>query len=226
MPYCISCGDAFTGPGSLCVFHNPTAFSKTQMDTYNKYDNNNLPLIKYRTSGQGSRHKPHKHREYENFNYYDQSIEQTFDQFHDTNDLSLAPYYHNHTNDHQHSPSHLNHAAQTFTRLTSQHAINSLTLTSTPAGLKTISVIPNKDREQCPVCRKWFPDAERLRMHRWEYSSGCEVHGICFGREEEAFHASKCRHDRCFVKGCPSLYRKEGGWKGSVVEGHVKEWHQ
>lgn len=49
---------------------------------------------------------------------------------------------------------------------------------------------------------------------------------MCFGKEEEYFHATSCRHDRCFVKGCGSIYRKEGGWKGSVVEAHVREWHQ
>lgn len=48
---------------------------------------------------------------------------------------------------------------------------------------------------------------------------------MCFGQEEEHYHGTQYRHERCFVRGCTSPYRREGGWKSGVVEGHVKKWH-
>ena len=40
-----------------------------------------------------------------------------------------------------------------------------------------------------------------------------------------AWHAQSKRHERCFVRNCERIYRKEGGWRGSVIEDHVMEWH-
>lgn len=54
---------------------------------------------------------------------------------------------------------------------------------------------------------------------------GCEAHGVCLREEDIGWHAAEWRHDRCFVRWCGSVYRREGGWKGTVIEGHVRGWH-
>lgn len=223
MPFCSSCGDVFEGRGTFCIYHNPYTFSKS-------HDTGNFPLVKYRTVGQSGRHKSHKSKDYDDMKHYDQTYDQNYDQ----NDLSVVPYQQTFNQNFnstypygsQVSSSQLaSVAAQTFTRLTSQHAINSMTFSTSPSGMKSVAVTANKEREQCGICRKWFPDHRRLELHHWEHTSGCEVHGICFGKEEEYYHGTSWRHDRCFVKGCGSVYRKEGGWKGSVIEAHIRESH-
>lgn len=199
MPFCTTCGEVFEGLGSHCPFHNPYLFT-------NNLDSSDRDIIKYRT-GHGRRHK------HGALKYYD-----SYD------DQALVPY-----RNPQSQIAISNHAlrdtAHTFSRLTSDYAINNMTLSLHPSGTKSISVSANKDREQCPICRQWFSNSKRLDKHKWEFPSGCEVHEMCFGREEEHFHGTSWKHDRCFVKGCTSLYRMEGGWKTKVVEGHVREWH-
>ena len=38
-------------------------------------------------------------------------------------------------------------------------------------------------------------------------------------------HAEEERHERCFVRGCPSEYRKKSGWRGRAIEYHVRRLH-
>jgi hypothetical protein len=122
--------------------------------------------------------------------------------------------------------SSLQAAASQFRSLADDYAINHMTFHTHNNGTKSVQVSANKDRVQCSTCKSWFPDRRRLEQHQWELQSGCEVHEMCFPRDEEYFHGTSCRHSRCFVRGCESVYRREGGWKGNVVEGHVREWHQ
>lgn len=121
--------------------------------------------------------------------------------------------------------SSLQAAASQFRNLADDYAINHMTFHTHNNGTKSVSVSANKDRIQCSVCKSWFPDRRRLEEHQWELPSGCEIHEMCFPREEESFHGTSCRHDRCFIRGCGSVYRREGGWKAAVIEGHVREWH-
>ena len=208
MPYCTSCGSYFDGRGTYCALHNPYLFTKPQGDRFKP--DQHFPDIKYRT---GHNHKPHKHTNYDTYgnpNKYDR-----------TNDNSLTLFPGPQT-----SSTALHQAATHFRNLADNHAINNMTFSVTSNGTKSVSVSANKDREQCAVCKKWFPDRRRLELHQWEFQSGCEVHEICFAQEEGYYHGVSYRHDRCFVRGCGSVYRREGGWKASVVEAHVREWHQ
>lgn len=90
-------------------------------------------------------------------------------------------------------------------------------------GSMTLDI--NLSRVQCSWCKQWFPDQARKYKHNEELPSGCAVHKMCFPHSENVYHATKYVHDRCFVLKCPSHYRKEGDWKDSVVEQHVREAH-
>ncbi|KAF2121115.1 hypothetical protein BDV96DRAFT_640521 [Lophiotrema nucula] len=134
-------------------------------------------------------------------------------------DLSLFPSRHG-------TSANLQSAATHFRNLANDYTINNMTFHTHPNGTKSIQVSANKDRVQCSTCKQWFPDRKRLEAHQWEYVSGCEDHAVCFSREDEMWHGTSWKHDRCFVKGCESVYRREGGWKAGVVEDHVRKWHQ
>ncbi|KAF2268814.1 hypothetical protein CC78DRAFT_575800 [Lojkania enalia] len=196
MPYCHTCGEVFEGRGIYCIYHIPRAFNKTP-DPQNTYYATESPSnVKYRTN---------KYRS----NGYDTS----------NTGLSSFP------STHIYLPT-LQAAATQFQSLATDYTINNMTFHISPSGTRSIQVSANKDREQCYVCKKWFPDRRRLEQHQWELGSGCEIHEMCFSKEEEHYHGTMFRHDRCFVRGCASIYRREGGWKSGVVENHVREWHQ
>ncbi|KAF2009994.1 hypothetical protein BU24DRAFT_68962 [Aaosphaeria arxii CBS 175.79] len=252
MSFCNTCGEMFEGPGSYCLYHDP--YSTKHSFGYNKLDFDGFPSIKYRT-GQGSHghnhhrhhqqqhhlHHPHTHhtshklKDYDTYDVlgrYDNSLDlvapsdSALIQYNDQTALQpFNNYNYNYQTSNSQSHPILAAAASTFTRLTANYSINHMSFSMAPNGTKSVNVSANKDREQCSTCKKWFPDHEKLRNHMWELPSGCEVHNMCFTRDEESFHGTRCRHDRCFVKGCGSVYRKEGGWKTGVVENHVREFH-
>jgi hypothetical protein len=113
----------------------------------------------------------------------------------------------------------------TFKALSPTHAISSLTYSFTPNGGQSLTAQANFDREKCMVCDTWFPDGQKLESHQWEFSVGCQEHGVCMREEDVQWHGTSERHERCFVRGCHSVYRKEGGWKGGVIKEHVVSWH-
>ncbi|KAF2659189.1 hypothetical protein K491DRAFT_675874 [Lophiostoma macrostomum CBS 122681] len=117
--------------------------------------------------------------------------------------------------------------AQAFRKLTRDCEIGAMNLHMHPTTSRpsTLSFVVNKDREQCPCCKVWFADPHKLKMHKWEFPSGCDIHKLCFGKEDEHYHGTQYRHERCFVKGCTSIKRREGGWMTGFVEEHVREWH-
>lgn len=112
-----------------------------------------------------------------------------------------------------------------FLDLSTNHAISRITATISPTGTRSITIDANTAREQCSVCRTWFADRQKLDTHKWEFPCGCSKHGMCFTKEDEYYHGVMYRHERCFVKGCQTLFRREGGWKESSIRDHVKEWH-
>ncbi|KAF2871750.1 hypothetical protein BDV95DRAFT_494025 [Massariosphaeria phaeospora] len=249
MPYCTSCGEHFRGRGSYCALHDSSYFTRTD-DHHHRYANNNhytypdsayKPTIKYRTAGQHHHRPLHRSTSTSRLHDYDY-----------TSTNALIPYDTNHTytsnalttrepntytysHDHNHNHSHPHRAtnlsphalATTFSALTTTHAITSLTVSLSPTGTHTLTATANRDREQCPCCLTWFPDAQKLRWHAYEAPVRCEVHGVCLREdgEEVAWHARSARHERCFVGGCKGVYRREGGWKEGVVERHVLGWH-
>ncbi|KAF1993215.1 hypothetical protein P154DRAFT_625615 [Amniculicola lignicola CBS 123094] len=221
MPFCHICADGFDGHGNYCERHNTSYAVTKTYDTYDAYNPSkyetveHYPMVKHRSSHQNY-HKPtYKYNDYKHndYNTYDNTLT-----YHASSSSNPIPVPLNTSNI-------VAATASTFRSLATDYTINSLSLSISPSGTKSILVTANKDRIQCPVCKEWFPDHQRLDMHHYEYPSGCEVHQTCFGREEELWHGTSCRHERCFVKGCSSVYRREGGWKRGVVEDHVREWH-
>lgn len=216
MPFCTSCGNYFDGRGSRCAIHNPHYFTKT----YNFDSSNAFPDIKYRT-GYSQRDKPYKAKEVEDYTgLYDTDYANNDVYVNGVNagGMDIIPA--------QNSYQQLSQTtAQTFRLLNREHHISSLSISSHPNGTRSLSITPNRDREKCPTCKKWFSDRTKLNMHKVELPSGCEEHSLCFGFEEEHYHGTSWRHDRCFVKRCPSIYRREGGWKTGVVDDHVRSWH-
>ncbi|PSN62247.1 hypothetical protein BS50DRAFT_141392 [Corynespora cassiicola Philippines] len=233
MPYCTSCGYFFEGRGNYCGLHNPYYPTKTR--DHHIYTDSAEPLgIRYGTGRfQNQYSNPHRHRPHSKvhrakghdiYDYNNDALQL------DNNQGALTKY--NVTNDIaiSNSPRSLNtmlHAAATvFQDLAANHAIDHMRFSVAPNGTRYVSAHANKEREQCQTCQKWFPDSMRLDHHKREFGSGCEAHAMCFRDDEAYFHGCDAKHDRCFVRGCASIYRREGGWKNVVVEDHVRTWHQ
>ncbi|KAF2241045.1 hypothetical protein BU26DRAFT_497000 [Trematosphaeria pertusa] len=215
MPFCTTCGSYFDGRGSHCALHNP------YLQTH--YADTSSPInISYRT-GTGGRYATPIRRKAKLYDDYDGMLDTYNDRnavarYSPRNSLASLP-------DPITSPSHLRPLATTFAHLTTHHAITSLTYSVSPTGTRSITATANPDREQCSTCRQWFPDRRRLELHQWEFPVGCEMHSVCLREEDIGWHAVSERHERCFVRGCGSIYRREGAWKRGVVEGHVRGRH-
>ncbi|OAG10258.1 uncharacterized protein CC84DRAFT_1236751 [Paraphaeosphaeria sporulosa] len=113
-----------------------------------------------------------------------------------------------------------------FEKLSSSHAVTQLTYAIDVHGTRSITATANPEREQCANCGAFFADYHRLKGHYADYPVQCDVHGVCLRFDDVLVHADEDRHDRCFVRACRSIYRLEGGWKGSVVEGHIRGSHR
>jgi hypothetical protein len=219
MPYCSTCGVRFKGHGTHCFLHTNNSYRYTTTKLNDQYnynsDSTNSSGVRFRTGGPRARFAlTHHHTHNQPYN--------------DTN--ALVPYSQTHHRSNLAYPTTTTTAlaqplVATFTTLSHAHAISSLTYSITPSGAHSLSAEANLEREQCTVCRKWFPDHQKLEYHQWEFPVGCEEHGVCLRQEDVQWHGNRERHERCFVRGCGSVYRKEGGWKGVVVERHVREWH-
>jgi hypothetical protein len=201
MPYCTTCGYYFNGRGSHCSLHIPYL-----QDTYDT-------PIRYRT---GRFRQPRKPRQ---IGYHDSYNGP------DTDDSKLALTSRNFNVGQALRSDNLRPLLTTFNHLADTNSIASLTYNVSPAGDLSLTAHANLAREQCVVCLQYFPDRPHLDTHNWELPVGCEKHGVCLRWEDVEFHAMDERHSRCFVTSCRTRYRKEGGWRGSVVERHVREWH-
>jgi hypothetical protein len=211
MPYCSTCGVRFKGHGTHCLLHS-TKYHHTSTRLQNTYsynsDSTNSSGVRFRTGGPRTR------------------FANTHDPYND-NTNALVRYNHsgNSIQPYNTTTALAQPLVATFTTLSHAHAISSLTYSISPQGAHSLSAEANFEREQCSVCRKWFPDHQKLQYHHREFPVGCEEHGICLREEDVQWHGNRERHERCFVRGCGSVYRREGGWKGVVVERHVREWH-
>lgn len=114
---------------------------------------------------------------------------------------------------------------QTFNTLSRTHAIRSMTYNVSPHGDRSVTAEANPEREMCNICKTWFPDHGKLAYHHQEFSAGCEEHRKCMRPEDAIYHAYKRTHNRCFVRGCYSLYRREGDWRPSIIEEHIRRTH-
>ncbi|KAF2690491.1 hypothetical protein K458DRAFT_289830 [Lentithecium fluviatile CBS 122367] len=219
MAFCTTCGAQFNGRGNHCTRH-----SSYLQDYYNQYtsDSHDVVPIKYRTgrfrSSSHNRHrKPRQIGYHDSYNALDTYNPQTNEWANNYNGYNGSdPITH---------PTTILPLTTTFDRLANNHSIAELTYSIEPTGKRSITATANPDREQCPVCFQYFADVGRLRAHTWEFPIGCERHRVCLRDEDAAWHAQSERHERCFVRGCTSVYRREGGWRGIVVENHVKGWH-
>lgn len=215
MPYCVTCATRFKGGGTYCAIHKPFRSSNGYQDNYNySSDSTDPSSIRYRAD---YRRRP---RSLPFANIY--GTRHSHGQYNRSSN-ALVRYEHGAT-------TYANAAlaqplANAFTTLSHAHAISSVTYSVTPSGVQTLAAEANFEREQCNVCMQWFPDHQKLENHQWEFPVGCEAHGMCMRVEDAQWHGTSSKHERCFVRGCGSIYRREGGWKGSVVEGHVRSWH-
>jgi hypothetical protein len=209
MPYCATCRARFHGGGHHCALHRPSLRRSHIQEHYNYSSDSTHPGdTHFRTShgtvGTIARHHLHRDNDYNN---------------------SHALALHNQYGMSPMDSSLAQPLAQSFATLQSTHVIASLTYTITPHGIQTLKAEANLEREQCTVCGTWFPNHQKLESHQWDFPVGCEVHGVCMRMEDVQWHGTSERHERCFVRGCQSVYRKEGGWRAGVVEGHVRGWH-
>lgn len=217
MPHCAICSTRIYGPGHYCTLHKPKLRRSHTKEYYNYSSDSAYPGdTHFRTSagtaGTVARRRHHHHDH--------QDIHTALalcNQPHDARATLDTP-----------APNDMPIAytlAQSFAALQDTHIIHSVTYSMTPSGAHALNVEANLDREQCLVCRVWFASREKLEQHRWEYPVGCEIHVICLRSEDVLWHGMDRRHDRCFVRGCESQMRIEGGWKTGAVERHVRGCH-
>ena len=139
MPYCHSCGEAYSGEGIYCT----TCYSSAQSQSL---------------------------------------VRQSYD-----NQLSTAW-----------TP---NTVAQMMRDPSLHYYFNSVTINR----VGTVTATMNNERTRCACCNYWFGNDVMLRQHRVANNSGCTDHVCCFGSSHNVVHATRHRHNRCFVLGCRSV---------------------
>jgi hypothetical protein len=213
MPFCTACGYHFNGRGSHCSAH------KTYLqDTHDYYASDYRDATPIRNRTGRFRSQPRKPRQ---IGYYDSY--NALDTYNPRTALPSRVF----TVDQALRSENLRPLLTAFNHLADTNSIASLTYAISPVGDLSLTAHANLNREQCQVCLQYFPDRQRLDMHHWE-TVACDKHKICLRQDEVVLHAMSERHSRCFVRNCGSVYRQEGGrwgWKGSVVEDHVRERH-
>ena len=200
MPHCAVCCTRIYGPGHYCTLHKPRVRRQRTREYYNYNSDSTYPGETHFRTSAGTAGTVARRR---NQTYNGQT-------YTDTPSLSLPLAY---------------TLAQSFAALQDTHIINSVSYCVTSSGAQTLNVDANLDREQCSICLMWFPNHEKLMWHQADNPVGCEVHGLCMREEDAVWHGTQTRHDRCFVRGCETVYRREGGWRSGVVERHVKACH-
>lgn len=215
MPDCVNCGVRFKGRGVDCGLHYHNRPSTRLYDQYNYSSNaTDLSSVWFPTEGTRRRHRTLRFADHHGHHY-------------DSHNAIVR----SNTNGYVHQPRLLSSAlaqplVQVFSALTDTHAIASVRYSVNPStGTHSLTAEANFDRKQCAVCQTWFPDHEKLLHHQLEFQVGCEECGVCLTREDTLWHAKAVRHERCFVRACGSVYRREGSWKAAVVERHIWERH-
>jgi hypothetical protein len=212
MPSCILCNSYFKGRGAHCNCHNYHSATRVR-NRYNYNSDSTEPSsIGFRNSN-GNGNRPRTLRFADTTNMYGQN----------TNNNAVVRYdgrygAYDNTNTALAQP-----LINTFTKLSNTHAISSLTCSYDPSGGYSFKAEANLDRERCNV---WFADYEKLQSHQWEFSVGCEEHGVCMRMEDVQWHATTWKHERCFFRGCHSQYRRKGRWMDEAIEYHVLSRHR
>lgn len=205
MRYCAVCSTRIHGSGYYCSIHKPSYRRSRTQEMYNYNSDSTYPSdTHYRTShgttGTVALRRPNRDSGY-----------------------NLALYNHHNVPAINTPLAHT--LVQSFAALQDTHVIASLTYSVARDGTQTLTAEANLEREQCPVCYIWFANHQQLVNHQWECPVGCEAHRTCMREEDAVWHATTERHDRCFVRNCASVYRREGGWKRLFVEEHVRAQH-
>lgn len=211
MPYCTVCGEYFEGRGTYCAYHSGSVPEASRHGNYYYSSDSSGPAKIRFSTRQRHYHSPH---------YADPRF---LDGYHN-HSTSLVKHSHRNrtTKDYTALTRPLVHA---FEDLSHNHEIASLTYSVDRAGGQSLRASANFDREQCLVCHRWFPDHQKLEVHRWEFPVGCEEHGVCLREEDVQWHATDEKHERCFVRRCETEYRKEGGWKPGYIKAHMLRYH-
>jgi hypothetical protein len=213
MPHCVICNTRIYGSGHYCSLHKPKFRRSHTQEYYNYSSDSTYPgETHFRTSagttGTVARRRHNNDTTNNAVALYSSNAAGQISIDRPAVDMPLAYML-----------------AQSFAALQETHIINSVTYCVTPSGAQTLNVDANLDRDQCPTCRVWFANREKLDDHRLEYPVGCEIHALCMRSEDTLWHGTDRRHDRCFVRGCLSPYRTEGSWRTSAVERHVRSCH-
>lgn len=222
MSRCAVCDTRIYGSGNYCTLHKPKYRPSHTQEYYNYSSNSAYPgETHFRTSAGTAgavarRHHHHSdHRDSHNQlalysqphnQPYNQSYNQSYNQPYNGTQVVNLPLAQTLT--------------QAFTHLQDTYVIASVTYDG-----QEITVNANLEREQCLVCHVWFPNHDKLVWHQIENPVGCEVHGVCMRKEDALWHGTARQHERCFVRGCRSAFRAEGGWRDSTVERHVRDHH-
>lgn len=213
MPSCAICHASFSGRGNHCAQHS-SGYMYNVQDPYNNYNSDS-------TEQSAARIRTSQRNRSRNIRFATANAHNTRNNYNESG--GIVRY------DNGISSANSAFAQQalvhTFNRLSHAHAISSLTYTVSPHGEHALRAEANFDREQCSACRKWFPDFQKLEHHQVELPVACEEHGTCMRLDDVQWHATQERHNRCFVRGCQSLCRKEGDWRSGDVKAHVKQWH-
>lgn len=209
MPYCSHCGEPFRGRGSRCALHNSHAPHVRFYENNYSSDSSDAARVRLATQRRHDRSSP-----YVDARHYDPHLHRH----------SLVRYGHP-----DRTGRDLNAVTQplvhAFGDLSPNHEIATLSYAVDRAGGQSLTAAVNFDREQCTVCYRWFPDQHKLNSHKWDFPLGCEEHQMCLREEDVQYHATSERHHRCFIRGCEAEYRKEGGWKESVIKAHMRHYH-
>jgi hypothetical protein len=210
MPVCVVCSKRFRGPGTRCAQHSSTR------RTYNYNSDSTDPSSIHGRMGDRTRPR-HAHfvDNHDMYGYYDSN--------------NAVVRYGTHGDGHHldsQSTDLAQSVVQVFDTSSTTHAIAAAEYSVNPStGAYSFSAQANLDREQCTVCRLWFPNHYKLECHQLDFPIGCEECGVCLRRDSVAWHADMEKHERCFVRECVSGFRVFGNWKYRFVKRHILETH-
>ncbi|KAH9881902.1 hypothetical protein J1614_001073 [Plenodomus biglobosus] len=229
MLHCMECGASFRGPGRYCE-HYELIDGRNRRYSYKAYeqfhynsDSTDSIGLHMGTNQRNLLHRTRFIDEYKDLDMGDSNYSHALHHIHKIrggDDRWSSRHEICNIDTTLHPP-----LVQTFNTLSRTHAIRSMTYNVSPHGDRSVTAEANPEREMCNICKTWFPDHAKLACHRLEFSAGCEEHRKCMRPEEAIYHAYKKKHYRCFVRGCYSLYRREGDWRPSIIEEHIRRTH-
>lgn len=233
MPYCMRCRASFRGPGRYCGRHGINE-GRDRRYPYNAYEHFNYNSDSTDPAGGHMRSRQRDPPSRMRFadEHGGQDMYESNDNYASRGDHNLGGRHDRRTGVIRYGHGDFNvdtslhqPLVYTFNTLSRAHAIRSMTYNVSPLGDRSVTAEANMEREMCHICKHWFPDHERLEYHQQEFSAGCEEHRKCMRPEDAMYHASREKHDRCFVRGCYSAFRREGDWRASAIVEHIGKYH-